>query len=713
MKFNKMNNKKIVEKIINILLNVLIAIFSVILLVATYTAVQVKLLGQDYSNFFGYSMFEVQTNSMENVISAGDWILVKLNSKIELKDIITYKLDNEYITHRVVEIHDKTYVTRGDANNTKDKATVDQNQIIGKVEKIIGGFGILRKTILNPFVLIILIISLFLIESIIKDRRNIENKNKFYIYFYKIIDLLKENLIKLYKYLNKYIFNISFVKNKFKKNIIPENKEEQLSDDKLIVENNISNSDIIEVKINKEEELEEKNDLDNLNSNLEKEDDSLNREEYPDDLEKTQFFRIIPVDTNEYDETMLEIAKYEIQNQGKELKENKKVEVKIEPEEEKDDDITKINLNLLKENSRKNKNIIDALMNIKIDELNELVQLIIDDAKLQTNEPTIRNIYITIYIHARYYNYFSEKDLNYKGKNFIIKADKLFKEVGKEIIDNYDGNDNKYSEKVDKFINIFNIIASLEQAKDSISEIKTKKEFYKNEIIKYQTELDEDSISIITEDILSLQKTYDEISKYFFKKLESNTFYLNIESIKKDLYIVNLEHNIAFNKIYSNFIIDKTYEEGIIAEDTAPVKITLLLAELLKDMINGDFNKKYFIMLPDTIYNKEKKILRVLKMFDDEFAKSHITIFIDFETLIANKKIIKKLRKYGYKFAVGFKNINNLPPKEKSSLYMSNGFFVNKEDVLCKTLEKYIPNDLSDYIIYYNIYDKFYSLEGE
>ncbi|MDD4407502.1 MAG: signal peptidase I [Bacilli bacterium] len=713
MKFNKINNKKIVEKIINILLNVLIAIFSVILLVATYTAVQVKLLGQDYSNFFGYSMFEVQTNSMENVISAGDWILVKLNSKIELKDIITYKLDNEYITHRVVEIHDKTYVTRGDANNTNDKATVDQNQIIGKVEKIIGGFGILRKTILNPFVLIILIISLFLIESIIKDRRNIENKNKFYIYFYKIIDLLKENLIKLYKYLNKYIFNISFVKNKFKKNIIPENKEEQLSDDKLIVENNISNSDIIEVKINKEEELEEKNDLDNLNSNLEKEDDSLNREEYPDDLEKTQFFRIIPVDTNEYDETMLEIAKYEIQNQGKELKENKKVEVKIEPEEEKDDDITKINLNLLKENSRKNKNIIDALMNIKIDELNELVQLIIDDAKLQTNEPTIRNIYITIYIHARYYNYFSEKDLNYKGKNFIIKADKLFKEVGKEMIDNYDGNDNKYSEKVDKFINIFNIIASLEQAKDSISEIKTKKEFYKNEIIKYQTELDEDSISIITEDILSLQKTYDEISKYFFKKLESNTFYLNIESIKKDLYIVNLEHNIAFNKIYSNFIIDKTYEEGIIAEDTVPVKITLLLAELLKDMINGDFNKKYFIMLPDTIYNKKKKILRFLKMFDDEYAKSHITIFIDFETLIANKKIIKKLRKYGYKFAVGFKNINNLPPKEKSSLYMSNGFFVNKEDVLCKTLEKYIPNDLSDYIIYYNIYDKFYSLEGE
>ncbi|MDD4407010.1 MAG: signal peptidase I [Bacilli bacterium] len=711
MKFNKMNNKKIVEKIINILLNVFIAIFSVILLVATYTAVQVKLLGQDYSNFFGYSMFEVQTNSMEDTISAGDWILVKLNSKIKLQDIITYKLDNEYITHRVVEIHDKTYITRGDANNTKDKAAVDQNQIIGKVEKIIDGFGILRKTILNPSILIILIISLFLIESIIKDKRNIENKNKFYIYFYKIIDLLKENLIKLYKYLSKYILNISFIKTKFKKNVIPENKEELIFNDELIVENNISNSDIIEVKIKEEKELEEKND--NLSSNLEIVDDSLDTEEYTNDLEKTRFFRIIPVDTNEYDKTILEIAKYEIENQGKELKENKKVEVKIEPKDEKDEDLTKINLNLLKENSRKNKNIIDALMNIKSDELNELVQLIIDDDKLQTNEPTIRNAYITTYIHARYYNYFSEKDLNYKGKNFLIKVDKLFKSVGKELNDSYNGNDNKYSEKVDKFTNIFNIISSLDQAKDSISEIKTKKEYYKNELIKYQNELEEDSISIIIEDIISLQKTYDEITKYFLKKLESNTFYLNIEAFKKDLYTVTLEHNIAFNKIYSNFIIDKTYEEGIIAEDKVPVKITLLLAELLKNMINGEFYKKYFIMLPNTLYSKEKKIFRVLKMFDDEYAKSHITIFIDFETLIASKKIIKKLRKSGYKFAVGFNNINNLPPKEKSSLYMSSVFFINKEDSLFETLEKYIPTDLNDYIVYYNIYNKFYSLEGE
>ena len=42
-----------------------------------------------------------------------------------------------------------TYVTKGDANNSKDEP-ISKEQIVGKVVKIIPGFGIIRKTILNP-----------------------------------------------------------------------------------------------------------------------------------------------------------------------------------------------------------------------------------------------------------------------------------------------------------------------------------------------------------------------------------------------------------------------------------------------------------------------------------------------------------------------------------------------------------------------------------
>ena len=138
MVFKKRPSK---EKIINICLNALIALFSIVLLISIYIGVQIRILDHDYANFFGYSMFEVQSESMEETISVGDWIIIKLNSKIQLKDIITFKVEDDYITHRVVEIHQGTYITKGDNNNGKDDP-VDETAVVGKVVKTLhGGAG--------------------------------------------------------------------------------------------------------------------------------------------------------------------------------------------------------------------------------------------------------------------------------------------------------------------------------------------------------------------------------------------------------------------------------------------------------------------------------------------------------------------------------------------------------------------------------------------
>jgi signal peptidase I len=103
-----LKNMNLIEKIINFLLNILIFIFGVILIISIYTGVQTKLLGNDYTDFFGYSIFEVQTGSMEETINAGDWIIVKLTQKVKLDDIVTYRLDKEYITHRIIEVYNGT-----------------------------------------------------------------------------------------------------------------------------------------------------------------------------------------------------------------------------------------------------------------------------------------------------------------------------------------------------------------------------------------------------------------------------------------------------------------------------------------------------------------------------------------------------------------------------------------------------------------------------
>ena len=156
--------KGLIEKIINILLNVFICIFTAILLISLYNNLQVRLFGKDYSDFFGYSVFEVQTGSMTPEINPGDWIIVKASKNIELKDIITYSQDGEFITHRVIGKTGGTYVTKGDANNSKDDP-IDEKQVVGKVAKILPNFGIFKKTIFNPIVLVAIIITILIFNK--------------------------------------------------------------------------------------------------------------------------------------------------------------------------------------------------------------------------------------------------------------------------------------------------------------------------------------------------------------------------------------------------------------------------------------------------------------------------------------------------------------------------------------------------------------------
>ena len=164
-----MNDKKmIIKKIINIVLDILIVLLGIILLITIYNNIQVNILGNDYASFFGHSVFEVQTGSMEPEISAGDWIIVKYDNTIRLNDIVTFEHNDEYITHRVIETYNQTFVTKGDANTAKD-SPITKDQIIGKVTKILPNFGILRKTIFNPIVLIFLIITCYIAGLTFKE----------------------------------------------------------------------------------------------------------------------------------------------------------------------------------------------------------------------------------------------------------------------------------------------------------------------------------------------------------------------------------------------------------------------------------------------------------------------------------------------------------------------------------------------------------------
>lgn len=153
------------RKVIDALKYMLIVSLSLLVIISFYTLVSVKVFGKDYVSFFGYTYFAIASGSMSPTIETNDIIIVKINGNYKKGDIITYKAKNDYITHRVTNIFEKTINTKGDFNNTEDN-TVNKDDVLGKVVLIIPSKIIVR--VLGVILLVIIGAILVNFEDIFK-----------------------------------------------------------------------------------------------------------------------------------------------------------------------------------------------------------------------------------------------------------------------------------------------------------------------------------------------------------------------------------------------------------------------------------------------------------------------------------------------------------------------------------------------------------------
>ena len=144
---------KVFKVVGNIILDLLIVILIIALGFAVNSFVQVKVMNKGYSNCFGYTYFHILTGSMEKTIMVDDYVFVKVTKDIKENDIISFKYENDIVTHRVVSIEEDTIQTKGDNNNTVDNP-ITEDQVIGKVVYIGKNFGKFKKLVTNPIVFV-------------------------------------------------------------------------------------------------------------------------------------------------------------------------------------------------------------------------------------------------------------------------------------------------------------------------------------------------------------------------------------------------------------------------------------------------------------------------------------------------------------------------------------------------------------------------------
>lgn len=694
-----MSTKKtsIYEKIINVILDIFIFLFGIILLVSIYKGIQVKILGNDYSSFFGYSIFEVQTGSMGKAIKAGDWIIVKATDDIKLNDIVTYESEGEFITHRVIEAYNGTYITKGDANSAKDDP-ISKDQIVGKVEKTLKSFGIFRKTIFNPFVLITLIITLYLFSFVFrknkKEQTESSNKEETIKKIDNFIDMILAKIKESFnKKVEKKMQQDKIDTRKEEKKIKAESKKETIKYEQVVPE-------VVKEETIEQPKIEEISD---------------------EELDKTMYFRAIKVDKDELDNTFLEIEKNKEKENAVETKEQER-QAKLKAKSEKvevvevDDSLVKEGLEMLGKRNKKFKNIIDKIMYMKEQELEEIIICLNNNEKLQVNEASIKNDFIKTYVDVKYYNFCGNANAEYTSRNMTVKIVDTIKETSEKMIESYKGTDTKYEEKVQKYTNIFILIMYLEQVKGEIDDIDPIREMYKKKITKYsKNNLTDKNVKEMIENIIKIQRVYQGMVKYTLDNLETNTFSLNYNQLtaKKYMYALELDHNIAFSRVYSDYIVDKTYSEGIIAEDKVMIILSLLSIELVNNMLSSEFRKKYILYIPETIYEKGNKLVKVTKMMEDEFIKNNLYILVKYDALIKNKKVIKELRKSGYRFALVFDKTTEIKAKDRNSICIADYIFIDKKTVDAAVLLPNIPEELVSNIIYEEVGSKVGNYGGE
>ena len=160
-----MNNKKMAKT-----LPLILIVISAIVLLVFFRPI----------SLWGDTRYDpVYTGSMEPAIPVGGLVVIKPvdPGTLRIGDIICFKFSEKIsITHRIVNITNEGFVTKGDANENIDQETVKEEEIVGKVLCAIPFLGYMGSFVRTPIGLILLIVLPAATLILLEIRDNLRKK---------------------------------------------------------------------------------------------------------------------------------------------------------------------------------------------------------------------------------------------------------------------------------------------------------------------------------------------------------------------------------------------------------------------------------------------------------------------------------------------------------------------------------------------------------
>ncbi|MGN0165550.1 MAG: signal peptidase I [Lachnospiraceae bacterium] len=165
--------KKVINRIVCVLGNLFTILLVAVLCVNVYLGVARVVFNNPCPSIFGFSWAVVVSGSMSGSIEVNDVVIIHRQDDYRAEDVITFQSGSSLVTHRISEVTDSGYVTKGDANNSEDPEPAEPESVVGKVVFIIPKIGALIQFFTSPAGMAVLfVIAVLLLLMPFPEKKN-------------------------------------------------------------------------------------------------------------------------------------------------------------------------------------------------------------------------------------------------------------------------------------------------------------------------------------------------------------------------------------------------------------------------------------------------------------------------------------------------------------------------------------------------------------
>lgn len=197
----------------------------------------------------------------------------------------------------------------------------------------------------------------------------------------------------------------------------------------------------------------------------------------------------------------------------------------------------------------------------------------------------------------------------------------------------------------------------------------------------------EDDGSFVSE-FMSLLNNDIKKKKEYLENFGSNIFYSDYKKISKNEFYVSLKNKIVFPEIYSETAIEKVGSKDIIGEDLTVINFLQIGSTIVNDLINCNFEKVYYVYLPDTFFDKKVKLSRVLKIVDNGFVQDKLRIIITFKCFKRYKSYIKECMRNGFVFSIYLDETFEYSSENTEFIELFEKIFIESDKYYFKDMKK-------------------------